>query len=405
MSEPRPPASRPDPESGGASSGAAPVPEAVSSPGMSASGMEDNPEGEASILEDDPATRSLSEALRYGFGFLKVVMAVLVLFFVVDRFTYVEEGEVLLVRRFGQYLTEPETGALRVFTPGKYHFLWPAPIETAERIRVSAEMEISLDEEFWPRLDARTAARGPDALPMRTRFEPVLDGYMLTGDLNLLHSRWKIKYRIVDYEAYVLAARDPERVLRKSACAAIVRNLAGIDVDQAYYGNRNLLFDRIRQDIQNDLAPAGSFRWGIQLISVVNTKFEAPGAAQGAFDAVTTAQSERTRLIEQARTEADTIRQNASTEAQAIRLDAEHYRTMVVSRAAADAQRLRDLLDRFPDDPEGLDLYLRQYRYLQIREALAKVRLYLLREGQTIFWTRPDAMDFDNGMDQEGTPR
>lgn len=358
-----------------------------------------------SYLEEDPGAHSLSEALRYGFGFLKAVMVLLLLFFVMDRFTYVEEGEVLLIRRFGKYLTEPETGTIRIFTPGKYHFIWPAPIESPERLRVSAEMEISLDEEFWPRIDARTAARGPDALPMRTRFEPVLDGYMLTGDLNLLHSRWKIRYRIVDYEAYVLAARNPETVLRESARAAIVRTLAGTDVDQAYYGNRNLLFDRIRQDIQNDLTPAGSFRWGIQLISVVNTKFEAPGAAQGAFDAVTTAQSERTRLIEQARTEADIIRQNAMTEAQAIRLQAEHYRTMMVSRAAAEAQRLTDLLDQFPNDPEGLALYLRQYRYMQIRDALANVRLYLLREGQTIFWTRPEAMDFDNVMNQEGNQR
>lgn len=356
-------------------------------------------EEELAAIENDPASGSLSRALKGSFFFLKLGMAVLLLFFMLDRFRAVNDGEVMLVKRFGAYLTDEQ--GIKVFQPGQYHFIWPYPIEEAVVLRMSEEKQIDLGSNFWPRMSADALTKTDAGLGVAEELDPDLDGYNLTGDLNVLHTRWKVKYRIQSFRDYLLTARDPLLEFKSICEGAIVQNFAGVSVDQAYYGDRQALFDRISEDINKHLAQA---RLGVELVSLINASLLPPGKTQEAFDKLTSSLSERKKLIDQARTDANGAVKDGETQALATHNAGIEYKVAVVARAQADASRIRELLARFPNDPQGLELFLHQYRYDRLREATAKARVYVLREGNNIFWTTPGPADFtsDNAAQPAG---
>src|SRR3989339_56968 len=86
-----------------------------------------DPEEDARVIEADPAARSLSRALSTSFLLLKVVMAALVGLFLLECVTFIEQGEVGLKRRFGDYLRN-DFGAVREYPAGELVFVWPGPI-------------------------------------------------------------------------------------------------------------------------------------------------------------------------------------------------------------------------------------------------------------------------------------
>lgn len=346
---------------------------------------------EISTISSDPAAGSLARALKSSFLFLKAGMLLLLIFFIADRFRSVNEGEVMVVKQFGAYISD-ESG-IKVFKPGQYHFVWPYPIEEAVVVRVAEEKRLELSDTFWPRLSAAAALEEGAVLGAVDELDPGLDGYNLTGDLNILHTRWIVAYNIRNFRDYLLGSRQPLEQLRAICEDAIVRNFAGISVDNAYYGDRQALFDRISEDISVRLATTPI---GIELVSLINTSLLPPGKTQPEFDRLTSSLSERQKLIDQARTEANAITKDGQTQAMQINNKAIEYRVATVSRAEADAARIRQLLARFPNDPQGLDIFLQQYRYDRLREALAQANIYILREGNNIFWTSPGPADFSD---------
>ncbi|GHS96816.1 hypothetical protein FACS1894139_01980 [Planctomycetales bacterium] len=341
---------------------------------------------EQAAIAGDPATGSLAKALKGGFAFLKIVMLVLLLFFILDRFRSVSEGEIMVIERFGAFLTD-DRGQIKVFAPGKMYFLFPAPIDRPVVLRASEVKELDLATAFYPRVGAEQSIG--EALPNTDELDPLLDGYNLTGDLNLLHTRWKVKYRISDYRDYLLATQngDPTALLAAAVENAILRNVAATTVDDAYYNDHRGLFERIDDETRAQLA---EMKLGIDLDgSIANQSLRPPGPANAAFNQVTSSLSERKKLVDEARKNAATILQEAATEALQINHDALEYKTAVVADAKANAARIRDLQAKFPGDAAGLNLYLSQYRYDRLVDILAPARVYLLRKGQNVFWTAP----------------
>ncbi len=358
---------------------------------------------EQAAVEADPTAASLHRAVGTAFGVLKILMIALAALFVIGRFHTVVEGEVLLVKRFGEFRDD------MVYEKGLI-FLWPAPIDEPVVVPAERVLFIELQDAFWPR-----SGRGqPGAsLPEAESLDPALDGYALTGDLNVIHTRWLITYYVRDFFKYRTAAftwpkssidaeadpQGPQAILRQIARAAIVRNLAGMSVDELVFGQirRQELLDRITDDIRGQLVdPHGRFRYGID-IERVDVKggsfggFVPPGRTQEAFNRVTTADQKRSTLIEKARSYQNTTVNEAKVAAARITREAQVYAADIVATAKGDAARMRDILERFPDDPAGLRLYLEGYRYESVRRMLAPARLYYVPRENVYFWTRPPA--------------
>jgi regulator of protease activity HflC (stomatin/prohibitin superfamily) len=340
---------------------------------------------------------------------LKVIMAGVIVLFLLESITYVEEGQVGLLRRFGKYVRHgagERGGEVRRFRPGRPIFLLPAPIDELERIAVEETKEIRLDEEFWPFLDREERLTAQqDRLPPQPYLRAGRDGYTVTGDLNLVHSRWIVRYEIEDPEAYRTEAVDPEAVLRSVSRAAILQVFAGASVDDVLYQNTQVLTDRIRERIRRAMQTAsGAPQYGIRVTEVqTQGNVLPPGRAHPAFNNVTRARAARKADEEAARTEAETIRNEAQAEANRIVTDARTYRKQVVSGARADAEALTALLGEFAGQPAALAVYLQLYRLEVLEETLPETKRYIVRPGETWFMANPDPLrDFqrDEGDDR-----
>ncbi len=381
-------------------------------PGCPACRPGEHTEEAEQVIQADPATRSLARAMTVLFQLLKVVMAFLVLFFALECVTWVDEGKVGLVRRFGRYLRHTSgvhKGEVIQYQPNDLLFVWPAPIEVFEEVSLK-EKSLAVDQVFWPAQVRKAGELEEDAktVPVSESLDPAKDGYNLTGDLNVLHSKWSVRYRVTDPVRYQLAVADAPRpeaqakalprleeedkagvedIVREAATAVILRNLAGMGVDDTLYHNVEALFERINEEARAAmLDEAGDPIWGVEIAMVANVGNPTPpGKAQDAFDAVIGARSEQKKLESVAQAEAETILKEADSRVNRIRTEAMAYKADVISRAEGDAKRLRDILAEFPDDPEGLHLYLQQYRYDRLRQMLEEANLFVLRPGANWF--------------------
>lgn len=240
----------------------------------------------------DPADRALAEALRLSFGILKVVMLALTVAYAFSGLFSVGSNEVALRLRFGRYVGTPEE---RVLERGTY-LAAPFPIEQVITIDTRPQ-SLTLDREFWYRADSGGRGRTQAEL-RRSRsgpLDPLADGSLLTGDLNIVHARWSVTYRVQDPVAYVTNVGDAVLARDLVGCTvqqAIVHTMARLAADEVLKGT----FDRgaaasLAQERLDQMAT------GLMIDALTLDEIVAPASAADSFDAVTTAETDRSRRI------------------------------------------------------------------------------------------------------------
>lgn len=169
----------------------------------------------------DPAGEHLAGALRTSFRLLGATMVVGVLAFLAMGFDFVQPGEVAIRSVFGKVVGT---------TPEGLAYNWPEPIGRIDKVKVGERtftvqdfwMNETKEDQLQPDLRKREAPRGG--------LRPGYDGFLLTGDRNVLHLRLKCTW-VVDRTGYELAFGDPlagdHRVHR------FVRDAMGPDVTVA----------------------------------------------------------------------------------------------------------------------------------------------------------------------------
>jgi len=240
----------------------------------------------------DPADRALAEALRLSFGILKLVMLALAVAYAFSGLFSVGTNEVALRLRFGNYVGPVEN---RVLERGTY-LAAPFPIEQVITIDTRPQ-SLALDREFWFRADAGGRGR-TQAEIRRSRsgpLDPLKDGSLLTGDLNIVHARWSVTYRVQDPVAYLTNVGDPVLARELVSCAVqqgIVRTIARLPAD-------DVLKDRVDRDAAAASAQTrlDQMATGLVIDAVSLDAVAAPASVADSFDAVTTAESDRARRI------------------------------------------------------------------------------------------------------------
>ena len=336
---------------------------------------------------------SLKRALNLSFVMLKGFMLVILVLFCLDCAQQLRQNEIGLVRRFGRF-AEDGAGLVRKLEPGSYHFILPEPIEKLERVSLS-NRSLSLDAEFWTSDGA--GARRIDAAGMpanRESFDPDADGYNLTGDLNLIHTRWKIEYAIdrnypQDYllatvpapagtPAEKLEDYGPEKMLRSVAASVILRNIAGLSADDVLINKQSTLKSGILEQIQQamrDPQRPGRHLGGLVVTNALLAAVSPPARVKVDFDQVAQAMAERQTAIDDAERDAKDILEKAGAEAAGIAAEGTVLRRRIVETAKAEAGYVQDLADRFKDDPGGLAVMLEQLRLDALDKALGGASL------------------------------
>jgi membrane protease subunit HflK len=246
----------------------------------------------------DPAQQSLAEALRVSFAILKVAMiAVLVAYAFSGTFS-VGSNEVALRLRFGDYVGPPGE---RVLERGTY-LAAPFPIEQVIKVD-TRPMTLSLDKEFWYETGLSDQGKTRDQIRnSRARpLNPVRDGSLITGDMNIVHARWTVTYRVAEPVAFVTNVGDrelAEEIVRCAAQQGIVQAVAQLPADDLLKGvvNREVA-SGVAQRRLTDMAT------GLVIDQLTLDKVSAPVSVMASFDAVTTAETDRSQRIVSAQQE------------------------------------------------------------------------------------------------------
>lgn len=241
----------------------------------------------------------------------------------------VRPGEQIVVRRFGR-IVEPAWG------PG-LHWSAPLGIDRFDRVRTD---EVR-------RLNVGTTETAAEAVAAEG-FDPAAAEF-LTGDLNLVRVRAVIQYRVASPADLVVRAGDVEALLARLAEASLSLALARRGIDPVLRGDRQRIGGEVARDLGQAIA---RHRLGLEILGVSLTESRPPAEVAADFSAAQSAESQRDRRGNEARTQAETTvtaaRATAGTRLETARAAAQ--RKLLGSRAGA--QRFLALLVEARRSPE-----------------------------------------------------
>jgi len=268
----------------------------------------------------DPGQRSLADSLRVSFFILKLVMVALVIIYLCSGIFFVRSGEVAIVLRFGQIVGS--TADEQTVQSGKLHFAMPFPIDQIIRIPVN-ERQFELSEEFWFARGKKTqtedelaASAGP--------LNPELQGSLVTGDANIVHARWSVKYAVRDPVAFVRTLADAtitdsdrmmneaELMVKSAVEQGIVAAVSRVSADDIIRRRTNLVeaeamahaqatLDRMGKRADGAVGTAGTGGSGILIREVRAMDTSMPLSVRAAYQGVITAENENADSIARAR--------------------------------------------------------------------------------------------------------
>ncbi len=299
----------------------------------------------------DNGSQALAEALHSSFAIVKFVMfALVVLFFLSGVFT-VGPQEKAIKLRFGKPQGEGEKALLGA----GLHWSLPYPIDEVVKVPIT-ELQTVKSTVGWFQQTANEEALGSKPQP-KPSLNPAADGYVLTGDGNILHAKATLSYRI----------EDPVRcVFDFSSGTNREFNLVGVSNAVLYTLNNALVQTAARYSVDDILLrDAFGFQEAVKRrmtvlaaarnlgITVEQCVVEsvAPGQLAPAFLAVNNASQSRAKLIAEAQTYQNQVTNQAGVDALSRINAAESDRKRLVSDITAEAKRFKDLLPAYQANP------------------------------------------------------
>jgi len=161
------------------------------------------------------------QGLEAGLRMFRWVIVILLVLFLVSGIQKIDEGDVGLLLRLGKL--DGATPGEQVKQPGLLKAL-PFPIDQVLKVPGrDKEGDVVIDEVWKELSDVATT----------DTIDPVLEGYCLTGDQNIVQAKVVVKYVITDPVAYQLWTdkEDRDPVLRDVVLAALAQTVAGWEID------------------------------------------------------------------------------------------------------------------------------------------------------------------------------
>ncbi len=249
----------------------------------------------------DPATQSLSDALKSSFRVLKAIMVVVVILFLFSGVFQVQQNEVVVLSRFGHML-EPRQPGL--------HLAWPYPVDQKFRVPTApVTIEIS---DFWLRISEEDRKKELSELPIQgNELDPATDGAVLTGDRAIMHLNLRVVYRIEKPRDFVknVGSDQVDRLLPGVIRNAIVAESARVSADDLFYHAEDLLVPEIRRRAQETLTALDT---GIRIESMLTTHRFYPLQVREEFNSVAKAQARQRELEQEAIREREKILKGAA---------------------------------------------------------------------------------------------
>jgi membrane protease subunit HflK len=313
---------------------------------------------------DQAAQAALEATVALSLRLLRGAMVVLAALFLCSGFFAVEPHEVALVRRLGRIEGAPDR---RVLPPGP-HWAWPVVDEV---IRVPALRPVRLVTDAF-QLEPRATDVTGKAPERKGGLDPERDGYLLTGDANILHATVAVHYQIDDAYAYASRTVDAEALVAPLLDRAVAKAAATRTVDELLTTGKEAFVEAVRAELQRSLDALGvGLRAGaVELASAppraLNADFAPPPQVRENFVAVAKALQKHDEIVSNARGEAAEIVGRARSEAARIRDEARSAAKRSKAGLQADVALFQALLPEWRRDRAAVETRL-------VAEALAAV--------------------------------
>ena len=316
----------------------------------------------------DTGSEALAQALHSSFAIVRFLMLVLVLVFLGSSFFIIGPQERGLILRLGRPVGEGEAALL----PPGLHWSFPYPIDELVRVRIT-EIQTLRSTIGWYALtpEQELAGTEPPVAP-GTPLIPGVDGYLLTADGNIIHSRATLRYRIEDplrcvfgfgvgtNGAFDLAGVS--NAVLNTLNQALLHAAARFTVDDIL--TRNVL--GFQEEVLRRFTELARERDLGIAVEQLQVESRPPRQLKQAFDDVVNAAVRRSQVLNEALSYANQTTNRAASEAAAMISRAQAERTRYLESLAAEARRFEGLLAQFERNP---DLYMQQ----RVAEVMARV--------------------------------
>lgn len=316
----------------------------------------------------DTGSQALAEALHSSFAIVRFLMVVLVIVFFASSFFVIGPQERGLILRLGRPVGEGQEALLG---PG-LHWSFPYPIDEVVRIRITEVQSLRSTIGWYAVTPEQELAGTEPPVDPRTPLIPGVDGYLLTADGNIIHSRATLRYRIEDPLRCVFGfgygtngtfdLAGVSNAVLNTLNQALLHAAARFTVDDIL--TRNVL--GFQEEVLRRFTTLAEQRNLGIAIEQLQVESRPPRQLRQAFDDVVNAAVRRSQVLNDALSYANQTTNRAASEAAALVSRALAERTRYLETLAAEARRFEGLLTQFERNP---DLYMQQ----RVAETMARV--------------------------------
>ena len=305
-----------------------------------------------SQLPQDSGAQALADALQSSLGLVKWVMGALLVVFLLSGIFKVDSQEKAVVLHFGKPVGE---GEKMLLGPGA-HWSFPYPIDEVVKIPISEIQEVR-SRSHWFLQTAVQEAKG-EIPPTGPSLNPEVDGYALTADGNIIHTKATLRYHIENPERCVFdfAGGRGEKTFGLSGISnavlnaldnALVYATARTRVDEALL-DKTAFQDAVQRRVVKLVSEQ---KLGVQVDQcLVETR--QPRQLDMAFQNVTDASQKQGTVLAEARSYHDTKLNQAEGEAAARINAAQAERSDMVAKIKGDAELFNKVLPAYRSNPE-----------------------------------------------------
>jgi len=301
----------------------------------------------AAPAADDAGSQALAEALGSSFAIVKIVMVLMVIAFFCSGFFSVGPSEKAVILRFGKPVGE---GSKALLTSG-LHWSLPYPIDEVVRIPITEIQKISSNNGWY--LTTPEAELSGEEMPAGASLNPAIDGYAITADRNIIHTRATLYYHIDQPIHFVFDFTNAPATLQNLLDNALLFTAAKFNVDDILTRDVAGFHDAVLQRV-SDLAEQAQLGISIDSCEVQSIP---PRQLQDVFSQVTTARENRNKLLNNAHSYENQVLNQSGAQAASVTNAAAAERARYVESITAEAKRFNDLLPQYAANP---DLFVQQ---------------------------------------------
>ena len=270
--------------------------------------------------------------LNTGIRYFKWVVVAAVAIILLTGIYKVDSSEVAVVLRFGAL-----TGSTReeqIKQPG-LHFSLPSFIDEVVKVPVERVQELPVG-----------ALSGSGAL---TDKSIQANGYVITGDSNIVRMDIRLKYKISDPVAYALRVNDIAGTLQGIVAGEMTALVSGTTVDDVLTTEKSTLTAKTMRSAQEVIDRVGL---GVSLTNIELTAITPPEEAIEAFNNATTASVRKQTLIQQAKDYEESAIPAAEAESKKLIDGANASQSAAVAKATAVAEEFNGLYQQYIQNPD-----------------------------------------------------